>query len=695
MSFLAGAGACADGDETTASVGPGGTGGESTSSSATSGSSSSHGAGGAGGEAGSGGMGGMGGEGGAGGVGGGEGGAGGVGGGAAGAGGVGGVPMPVEDCDNTTDDDADGQIDCADSDCTAAAVCGTLVINEVDYDQAGADTAEFIEILNKGAGPVDLTGVSLIRVNGSNNMPYGMGGDIALQGTLAAGQYLVVASATVAGIDPAAMVVTFTAAQDNVQNGGTPAAPAPDAIALFDKANQKVLDSISYEGSITAAMIAGGTYNLVSGTPTLAQDTGPMGSPPQSIIRLPDGQDTGDDAADWSATTILTPGAPNQQSTEACGNMFDDDFDMLADCADPDCAAEPACQPVEICDNGLDDEGDMLADCADAMDCENQPCGAFGTVCLGGSCACPGGAIMESDCGDLTDNDCDGDVDCADADCFMFPVCSTTKVTAVSYQVITRGGKLVITGANFTGSTEVTIGGVPQTFVVDNDAQITIDLVGDATPLGAQALVVTTPNGPTAPFGLTVINLLINELDADQVATDMAEFIEISAGVPGVNLTGYTLVLWNGAVASGTYLTYNRLDLNGVTDANGLLLVGTSGVMPAPAILFSAATNAIQNGEDGISIHQAPVASFTVGTTTVTAANLIDALVYGTMDPESTGLLNVLLGPAGAPERIQLDEGTMGLSSIQRCADGRRDGRRFVALSPPTPGAPNNAPPCP
>jgi hypothetical protein len=639
--------------------------------------------------------GGAGGAGGEGGAGGGAGGAGGVGGGAAGAGGVGGVPMPVEDCDNTTDDDADGQIDCADSDCTAAAVCGTLVINEVDYDQAGSDTAEFIEILNKGAGPVDLKGIYLMRVNGSNNAPYPANGDIALQGTLAAGQYLVVASATVAGIDPAAMVVTFAAAQDNVQNGGTPAAPAPDAIALFDKANQKVLDSISYEGSITAAMIFGGTYNLVSGTPTLAQDTGPMGSPPQSIIRLPDGQDTNDDAADWSVTTILTPGAPNQQSTEACGNMFDDDFDMLADCADPDCAAEPACQPVEICDNGLDDEGDMLADCADVMDCENQPCGAFGTVCLGGSCACPGGAIMESDCGDLTDNDCDGDVDCADADCFMFPVCSTTKVTAVSYQVITRGGKLVITGANFTGSTEVTIGGVPQMFTVDNDAQITIDLVGDATPLGAQGLVVTTPNGPTAPFGLTVINLLINELDADQVATDMTEFIEISAGVPGVNLTGYTLVLWNGAVASGTYLTYNRLDLNGVTDANGLLLVGTSGVMPAPAILFSAATNAIQNGEDGISIHQAPVASFTVGTTTVTAANLIDALVYGTMDPESTGLLNVLLGPAGAPERIQLDEGTMGLSSIQRCADGRRDGRRFVALSPPTPGAPNNAPPCP
>ncbi len=614
------------------------------------------------------------------------GGAGGAGGGAGGAGGAGGVPMPVEDCDNTTDDDGDAAIDCADSDCTASAVCGTLVINELEYDQTLGDTDEFIEILNTGAGPVDLAGVRLVFVSSSNNAPYL---DIPLQGTLAAGQYLVVASATVAGIDPGAVVVPFAKAADNFQNG-----PA-DAVAIFDGTNQKVIDSISYEGSITTATIDGGTYNLVSGTPTLAQDYGNAAPVPLiSMIRRPNGQDTNDDAADWSVTTIITPGAPNQQSAEACGNMWDDDFDTFMDCADTDCAAEPACLPVEICDNGLDDEGDMLADCADTMDCEGQACSMFGSVCMAGACTCPGG-LMESACGDLADNDCDGDVDCGDADCFVDPVCSTTKVTAVSYQVITRGGKLVVTGANFTGATEVTVGGAPQAYVVDSDAQITIDLVGETTPLGAQDLVVTTPNGPTAPFGLTVINLLINELDADQAGTDMTEFIEISAGVPGVNLTGYTLVLWNGAVASGTYLAYNRLDLNGVTDANGLLLVGTSGVMPAPAILLSAATNAIQNGEDGISIHQAPVSNFVNGTTAVTAANLIDALVYGTADPESTGLLNVLLGPAGAPERVQLDEGTMGLPSIQRCAEGRRDGRRFAVGEPATPGAANNVPPCP
>ncbi|NUQ78268.1 MAG: lamin tail domain-containing protein [Polyangiaceae bacterium] len=593
-----------------------------------------------------------------------------------------------------SDDDSDGQIDCADTDCTAAAVCGKLVINEIDYDQSGADVDEFIEIWNAGAGPIDLAGVYLLRVNGSNNMTYPVGGDIALQGTLAAGQYLVAASATVVGIDPGAVVVTFANPQDNVQNGGSPAAPAADAVVLFDSTNQKVLDAISYEGPINAAMLFGNTYDLVSGTPALAQDSGLMLEPPHSIIRLPNGQDTGDDAADWSVTTILTPGAPNQQSTEACGNMFDDDFDTLVDCADPDCVAEPACQPVEICDNGLDDENDMLTDCADAMDCEGQTCGAFGLVCAAGACACPGG-MMESDCGDLADNDCDGDIDCADADCFVDPICTTVNVSGVNYQVITHGGKLVITGANLLGSTEVTIGGVPQTFVVDSNTQITIDLVADGTPLGAQDLVVTTPVGPTAPFGLTVIHLLINEVDPDQVSTDTMEFVEFSTGVPGVNLTGYTLVLWQGS-AAGNNAVVRKLDLNGMTDANGLLLVGTSGVMPAPAVLFSVATDAIENGPDGIGVYQAPAMDFTVGVTTVTNVNLIDAVVYETNDAgEATTLLDVLLGPVGAPERVQLDEGSMGTTSIQRCGDGRKNGSRFAIGMSPTPGAANNVPPCP
>jgi hypothetical protein len=597
-----------------------------------------------------------------------------------GMGGVGGNPIPVEDCDNMADDDGDMAVDCADTDCTAAAICGDLVINEVDYDQFGSDSAEFIEIWNAGAAPVDLAGVRLVFINGANNVvPYE---DYVLQGMLAAGQYMVLASDGVMGIDPGAVVVKLTKMSDNIQNGPT------DGIALFDGVNNVVLDALSYEGSLTMAMIDGNPYNLVAGAPVVATDSTTL--PVASLIRFPNGQDTGDDATDWGGTDTLTPGAANvkTQPLEVCDNMADDDFDTFTDCADMDCAADPLCQVTEICDNGLDEDGDMLTDCADTMDCDTQACDAFGSVCTGGACVCPGG-LTESACDDLADNDCDGSPDCADTDCAMDMTCLASKVTAVSYPVIAHGGKLVITGSGFTGATSVTIAGMTQMFTVDSDTQITIALVPDATPIGAQDLVVDTPNGVTAPFGLTVIHLLINEIDADQAAADTAEFVEIVTGVPGVSLAGYSLVFWNG---NGD-ISYNVLNLNGVTDANGLLFVGSPAMMPMPTIPFSG-NSVVQNGQDAVGVYQAPTSDFPNGTA-VTAANLIDVLVYDTAQADDPGLLDTLLGMMGAPERVQVEEVPINTASIQRCADGRRDGRRFIAGEPPTPGAANNVMPCP
>ncbi len=43
-----------------------------------------------------------------------------------------------------------------------------LVINEVDYDQPGADLAEFVEIYNSGASPVSLQDISLVLPNGAD-----------------------------------------------------------------------------------------------------------------------------------------------------------------------------------------------------------------------------------------------------------------------------------------------------------------------------------------------------------------------------------------------------------------------------------------------------------------------------------------------------------------------------------------------
>lgn len=595
-----------------------------------------------------------------------------------GAGGTGGMMMPTEICGNMMDDDGDMAADCADPDCADQPACGVLVVNEVDYDNPSTDTAEFVEVWNAGMTDVDLSSLTLEIVNGNGG---GVLATVPLAGVLSAGGYLVVATPGVMNIDPAAMVIPMPAADSNLQNGGV---PAGDGVALYDTVNKVVIDALSYEGSVTAAMIDGGMFDLVAGTATTAYDDG---YPTKSLIRFPNGQDTGNDAADWTGTWTITPGAANV-ATEVCDDLLDNDGNGLLDCADPTCANTLECP--EICDNGMDDDGDMLVDCAD-MFCDGMMCNMTGSMCVAGACTCPGGNV-EMACAGGVDDDCDGMIDCADMDCAAAPACLTSSVSGVDYPVITHGGKLLISGAGFTGSTMVTIGGVSVMFTVDSATQITIASMPDNVPLGTQPLVVTTLGGDTIPFDLTVIHLLINELDADQLATDAAEFVEISTGVPNASLSGYTLVFWNG---NGD-ISYFALDLNGTTDANGLLLAGNTGVMPAPSAMCTWANNFLQNGQDAVAVHQALPAAVPNGTM-VTAANLIDALVYDTADADDPGLLDTLIGPDGTLGRVQVDEGANPASetvSIQRCGDGRRRGDKFVTGAP-TPGAVNGVAACP
>jgi hypothetical protein len=68
--------------------------------------------------------------------------------------------------------------------------------------------------------------------------------------------------------------------------------------------------------------------------------------------------------------------------------------------------------PIEICDDGRDNDGDVFADCADP-DCAGFPacigCGPAGQA--------PTAEFGTAACTDGLDNDCDGDVDCGDEDC--------------------------------------------------------------------------------------------------------------------------------------------------------------------------------------------------------------------------------------------------------------------------------------
>ena len=156
-----------------------------------------------------------------------------------------------------------------------------LVVNEIDYDQVGTDTAGFVELFNAGRGTADLGGLALVFVDGDTAAEYRR---IPLDGAVLAGEFHVVPV--------------------DAENG------APDGVALFDTIDEVVLDALSYEGTIERALIGGSPYSLVEGTalpPSVADSDGVAGS----LARLPNGSDTGDAATDWSFTRRPTPGDVN------------------------------------------------------------------------------------------------------------------------------------------------------------------------------------------------------------------------------------------------------------------------------------------------------------------------------------------------------------------------------------------------
>jgi hypothetical protein len=158
---------------------------------------------------------------------------------------------------------------------------GRLIVNEVDYDQVGADSGGFVELYNGTGSDVALDGLALVYVNGGDRAEYGRD---ALSGTLAAGAYRVV--------------------EAELQNG------APDGVALLNATSGVLIDALSYEGAITAAQIGGAVYSLVEATvlPDAVADSNTSNG---SLVRNPNGRDTDDAASDWAFTTTPTPGAAN------------------------------------------------------------------------------------------------------------------------------------------------------------------------------------------------------------------------------------------------------------------------------------------------------------------------------------------------------------------------------------------------
>ena len=185
-----------------------------------------------------------------------------------------------------------------------------LVINEVDYDQVGTDTAEYIEIYNPTGAAISLTNVAVVLINGSNNAAYPSATSmisLASLGSLAAGQYLVIGSAAaLTNVPGTAKTLNPTWTMDAIQNG------MPDGIALIDSSAHTLIDALSYEGAITAAQVPGfsGSASLVEGT-VLSATIADNNATVAALCRSPDGRDTDDANTDWVICTTLSPGSSN------------------------------------------------------------------------------------------------------------------------------------------------------------------------------------------------------------------------------------------------------------------------------------------------------------------------------------------------------------------------------------------------
>jgi hypothetical protein len=199
----------------------------------------------------------------------------------------------AEVCNDTTDNDFDGFIDCDDGDCYGTGTCAlpTIVVNEVAYDDDGTDDREMVEIF-AASGAIDLTGLSLVHINGSDGAEI-WAIDLAGFQTNGAG-FFYIGSSYYANAD--AYWTDFSITDTNaVQNG-------PESVAIYfdyGGSSEAIVDVVEYEGD-------GSGPGEGTPAPTVA-----YGSWQNSIGRYPDGTDTGDNGADFVLSWWTTEGLAN------------------------------------------------------------------------------------------------------------------------------------------------------------------------------------------------------------------------------------------------------------------------------------------------------------------------------------------------------------------------------------------------
>jgi hypothetical protein len=185
-------------------------------------------------------------------------------------------------------------------------------------------------------------------------------------------------------------------------------------------------------------------------------------------------------------------------------------------------------------------------------------------------------------------------------------------------------------------------------------------------------------------------SFVINEINPDpsEVGADTTEFVELY-GTPGMSLDGYVMVCFNGGTGTNN-VSYGAYDLDGYSiPASGYFVIGNplvpnvNYIVPLP----TAPAAFLQNGPDAVGFYLGNATDWPNGTV-ATNVNLVDAVVYGTNDPDATVLLSTL-----TPGQLQVNESGGNIEPcMARVPDG---GLPFVTSSfveqLPTPGATNSS----
>lgn len=276
------------------------------------------------------------------------------------------------------------------------------------------------------------------------------------------------------------------------------------------------------------------------------------------------------------------------------------------------------------------------------------------------------------------------------------PIDGATNVALDSNIVITFSEAMTLAADWF--EIDCSVSGVHTAVVTDTDPIFTLNLDSDFVnnevctvtifaALASDEDLIDPPDNLAEDyiFSFSTLKLpMINEVDSDTPGTDAAEFVELyDGGVGNTSLDGLVVVFFNG---NGD-VSYAAYDLDTFsTNASGYFVMGNASLVPQPSIIFG--NNFLQNGADAVALYFGDATSFPNGTS-VTTANLIDAIVYDTDDADDAGLL-VLLN-LGQPQVNENGGGDKDNHSIQRCPNGSGGLRNTdtYTQAAPTPGTEN------